>query len=331
MRDERFLVTGALGCIGAWVVRNLVHEGTPVAAVGLARNDHRLRLILGPEEMQHIHFVNADVSEIGGVERALKEFGATNVIHLAALQLPLCRADPSRGALVNVVGTVNVFEAVKQTGLRRLVYASSTAVYGVSGEYPDGALPHDAPLKPRSHYGVHKQANEGMARVYWADDGIASIGLRPYVVYGAGRDRGMTSSPTKAMLAAVAGQAYRITYGGRYGFQYADDVARCFIRASRVEFEGAEVFNIGGESTSTPEVISSIEATMPSAAGKISYVEEPLPFPAEIDNAALAAAIGEIPSTGLHQGIAETMRIFRSAIADGRMLQADIEKMLEYP
>ena len=123
-----------------------------------------------------------------------------------------------------------MFEAVKRSGLRRVVYASSMAVYGRSEEYAPAPLSPDAVLKPRSHYGVYKQANEGSARLYWSESGISSIGLRPYVVYGPGRDQGMTSTPTKAMLAAAAGRSYRISYGGRFGFEYADDVAQAFIR-----------------------------------------------------------------------------------------------------
>jgi UDP-glucuronate 4-epimerase len=319
MSEERFLVTGAAGCIGAWVVRNLVREGTPVTA--FVRNDrrHRLALLLDEAGLARVQFVQGDISDFGVVEAALKESRATHVIHLAALQLPLCKADPVAGARVNVVGTVNLFEAAKRAGLTSLVYASTTAVYGVSEEYPDLPLPHDAPLKPRSHYGVYKQANEGSASVYFRDDGIRSIGLRPYVVYGAGRDQGMTSTPTKAILAAAAGKPYHITYGGRYCLQYGDDTARAFLQAARADFRGATVFNLGGDSVSTAEVIAAIEKAEPSARGRITYDDLPLPFPQEVDNSALIEAIGPFRFTPLEDGVAETLEIFRRALADGRI------------
>src|SRR4051794_23649624 len=186
MADERFLVTGALGCIGAWVVRNLVREGVPTAIFDLASDPRRLRLIMRDDELAQVQMLTGDITDLAAVEGALNASGATNIIHLAALQVPFCKADPVLGAQVNVVGTVNVFEVAKRTGLRRVVYASSAAVYGISEEYPEGPIEHDAPLRPRTHYGVYKQANEGTARVYWADDGVPSIGLRPYVVYGPG-------------------------------------------------------------------------------------------------------------------------------------------------
>ena len=315
--EERFLVTGATGCIGAWVVRNLVRENVPVCITVYDPSLHRLQLIMSPEEIKKVHLRKGNITDLPFLEQALQDFGATHVIHLAALQVPFCKEDPPQGALVNVRGTINVFEAVKRLGLHKVVYASSTAVYGLSDEYPHGALPHEAPLKPRSHYGVYKQANEGNARVYWLDDGIASIGLRPYVVYGPGRDQGMTSTPTAAMLAAARGEPYHISFGGRFGLQYADDVARVFIKAARTDFQGAEVFNIGGTSVAMDEVVETIEAVVPSQKGTITFKDEALPFPEEIDNSHLVACLGPLRQTALTDGISETIAIFKDALKDG--------------
>lgn len=317
MNSEHFLITGAAGCIGIWVLRNLVRQGTPVTVLDLDTHRHRLPLVLTDGEISRIRFIPGDVSDFGTVANALKTSGATHVIHLAALQLPFCKADPVAGARVNVVGTVNIFEAAKRLGIKKVVYASSTAVYGTSEEYPREPLPNDAPLKPRSHYGFYKQANEGSAWVYFTEEGLSSIGLRPYVVYGAGRDQGMTSTPTKAMLAAAAGQSYHITFGGRYCFQYGEDTARAFIQSARADFTGAGVFNLGGESVSTPQVIAAIEQAEPAAAGRITFADTPLPFPEEVDNQALVSAIGPLAFTPLADGVAETMEIFRRALKAG--------------
>jgi UDP-glucuronate 4-epimerase len=319
MTEERFLVTGASGCIGAWVVRNLVRQGLPTAAMSRSGSLHRLQLIMTAEEIAQVRFVQGDIADLDSLVRAAEEFGATQIIHLAALPIPFCKADPALGARVNVVGTVNVFEAAKRTGLRRVVYASSVAVYGPREGYPDGPLGHDAPLRPRSYYGVYKQANEGSARLYWLDEGISSIGLRPYVVYGPGRDQGMTSTPTKAMLAAAAGRRYQISYGGRFCFQYADDVAQIFIGAARSAFEGATVLNLRGDVVDMPQIIEAIERVEPSMRSQISYVDVPLPFPAEMDDTPLRQVLGAVPHTPLAEGVAETMTVFRRALAEGRI------------
>ncbi len=317
--EERFLVTGATGCIGAWTVKNLVREGVFTCVLVRGGSLHRLRLIMDDDEIARVRFVTGDITDLSVLRSALVEHGITRIIHLAAMQLPFCKADPPLGAAVNVGGTVNIFEAAKGCGIRHLVYASSTAVYGPRQEYPPGPLAHDAPLAPRSHYGVYKQANEGTARVYWMEDGISSVGIRPYVVYGPGRDQGLTSTPTKAMLAAAAGLPYHITFGGRFGFQYADDAAGAFINASRVSLKGAEVFNLGGATVSVEDIVAEIENAEPSRRGTITYDENPLPFPEEINNAPLVALLGGLRATPLSDGVRETIRIFKKALLDGRI------------
>jgi UDP-glucuronate 4-epimerase len=319
MTQGRFLVTGALGCIGAWVVRVLTREGVPTTALDIAGDPHRLRLIMTDDELGRVKFMTGDITDLAAVERVLRESEAAHVVHLAGLQVPFCRADPSLGARVNVVGTVNVFEAAKRAGLARVAYASSVAVFGQSGEYPEGALDNDAPQKPHTHYGVFKRANEGTAKIYWQDDGLASVGLRPFAVYGPGRDQGLTSSPTKAMLAAAAGRPYHIPYGGRGAYQYAEDAARAFIRAARATLDGAHVFNLRGSAVHMREIVEAIEAVEPAAGGQISFDDKPLPFPEDLDDSALQAALGPITGTALHQGVRSTIALFKQALAEGKL------------
>jgi UDP-glucuronate 4-epimerase len=318
--NEKFFLTGALGCLGAWVVRNLISQSVPTTVFDLGSNPHRLRLIMSDDELAQVNFVTGDVTDLAAVENALRASQATHVIHLAALQVPFCKADPPLGARVNVTGTVNIFEAAKQVGLSRIVYASSIAVYGRPEDYPPGLVAHDAPLNPLNHYGVYKQANEGTARIYWRDDGLSSIGLRPYTIYGPGRDQGLTSSPTKAMLSAAAGQPYHITFGGYNGFQYADDVARIFIQAARADFKGAGVYNLKGSVAHVRDVIAAIEQTLPSMHGRITFEEQPLPLPIGFDDTALVSAIGSVPDTPLADGVAATITHFQQALAAGKIV-----------
>src|SRR5215207_7949567 len=91
--DERFLVTGANGCIGAWVVAQLAGEGTRVVALDASDDDHRLRLLLDGDALGGLTRVRADITDLDAVEAALCAHAVTHVIHLAALQVPFCRAD----------------------------------------------------------------------------------------------------------------------------------------------------------------------------------------------------------------------------------------------
>ncbi len=322
LAHERFLVTGAQGCIGAWTVRNLVREGTPVVVFDLEAEPRRLGLLLSDAELEQVGFVAGDIADLEAFEGALDAHEITHVIHLAGLQVPFCRADPPLGARVNVVGTVNVFEAVKRRleGIGKVVYASSVAVFGAPEDYEPGAvLTDDAALVPHTHYGVYKQANEGTAHVYWEDDGVASIGFRPYVVYGVGRDQGVTSTPTTAMLAAAAGKPYHISYGGRTVFQYADDTARAFIQAARAPFEGAGAFNLGGLSPHMREVVAAVEKAAPKSADGITFEDLQLPFPPEVDGSGLERAIGKVAHRPLEEGVAETVAMFRELIGRGQI------------
>ena len=95
--EERLFVTGATGCIGAWVVRNLVRENVPVCITIRDSSLHRLQLIMSPEEMEKLHLKKGNITDLLFLERALQDFGATDVIHLAAMQVPFCKDDPRRG------------------------------------------------------------------------------------------------------------------------------------------------------------------------------------------------------------------------------------------
>mgnify|MGYP005837373027 FL=1 len=324
MPNDHFLITGALGCIGAWTVRNLVREGTPVVVFDLASDPRRLRLIMTDEELARVTFVTGDITDLETLERALDDHAITHVIHLAALQIPFVRANPPLGARVNVVGTVNVFEAVarRRDRIGSLVYASSAAVYDAVDASESGIVAHGAAGHPTTLYGVFKQANEGTARVYWQDAHVASIGLRPYIVYGPGRDQGLTSSPTKAMVAAALGKPYHIPYGGRAAYQYADDVARTFIACARASFQGAEIFNLSGSVATMGEIVAAIEAAAPEVRGLITFDEKPLPFPEAFDAAPLEQVIGTLPFTPLSQAVADTIALFRERIAAGVMPDA---------
>jgi UDP-glucuronate 4-epimerase len=320
-QDERFLVTGALGCIGAWTVAGLVREGRPVVAFDLGSDRRRLEALLSPGELAEVTFVGGDITDLAQVERSLDEHGISNVIHLAALQVPFCRADPPRGALVNVVGTVNLFEAIRRRSspMAPLVYTSSIGMFAPTDADPaTGRLDEAATAHPGNHYGVYKLANEGTARIYWQDSGVSSVGLRPLTVYGAGRDQGMTSGPTVAIAAAILGLPYTIPFGGRTTFQYAGDVARTLIAASRSRLGGAPVFNLEGEGVDMTDWVAAIEAEVPGSVGRIGLAPSVLPFPADIEHTGVAA-LGPQAVTPFRAGIRATVDIYRRVAAEGRL------------
>ncbi len=326
MSQSNFLVTGAHGFIGAWVVKRLLAEGFGVTIFDLSANPQRLRLIMDEDEIAKATFVEADITDSDAVSRAAEQNGVTHIIHLAGLQVPVCRANPRHGAMVNVIGTINVFEAAKNSGgrIKRVVYASSAAVFGA----PEDGQPvteKDAGGMT-THYGAFKRCNEDNARVYFLENGISSVGLRPLTVYGAGRDFGMTSDPTKAMKAAVVGRPFHIRFGGETDFLYIADCADAFIRSATAELSGAHVFNLHGETVRVAAVVEEIEKLVPSAKGLITVAAEGIAMPSALDDSAIVAALGEVPHTPLSQGVKETVERFQQLQAEDRLDLSDLDQ-----
>jgi nucleoside-diphosphate-sugar epimerase len=311
-----YLVTGAMGCIGAWTLYHLVKTGQEAISFDLSENRSRLNLLISPEEQEKITFVTGDLRDYAQVEAIMRENNVSHIIHLAALQVPFCRENPVMGAQVNVVGMVNILQAAKILNVPQIAYASSIAVYGSAADYHLNLLPHDAPTMPRTLYGVYKVADENMARVYSQDFGLNSVGLRPYVVYGLGRDQGLTSDPTKAILAAAKGESYHINFGGVMQFQLASDVALQFIEAANKPFKGAAVYNLGGRPTTVEGFIAALHQVKPNI--QVTNTETILPFPQAFDDSALREAF-TIYETPLAEGIERTLSQFELAIAEGRL------------
>jgi len=323
--NQIFLITGAHGFIGAWIVKRLLERGTRVVIFDKSVDAQRLRLIMSEEEIAQAEVIIGDVTEAGSLSSVISSFKVTNLIHLAGLQVPVCRANPRLGAMVNILGTINVFESARDARdqINNVTYASSAAVFGLVEE--EHAMTEQDEPRPSTHYGVFKSCNEGNARVYHLDHGVNSIGLRPLTVYGVGRDFGLTSDPTKAMKAAVVGRPFHIRFGGRTDFQYVADTADAFVRAATSNLKGAHVFNLHGETIHVGDVVSEIERVWPDARGKITVADEPLAIPAEMNDAAIREALGPLPATTLADGVTATVARFAELRSEGRLDTSDLD------
>jgi UDP-glucuronate 4-epimerase len=323
---DRFLVTGALGCLGSWVVRRLVAEGTPVVATDIGEARDRWRLLDAGLERE-VELVRCDVADAEGLERVLVDRGVTHIVHLAALQVPFARAQPMLGARVNVEGMAAVLESARRhpEQLRGVAFASSIAVFGPPSLYGEGPVANAAPPAPSTLYGAYKQCDEWMSRVYQADHGVASIGLRPATVYGPARDQGVTSSPSRALLAAAAGRPFHVEWGGHSGYAFVDDVAAAFIAAARACADGAgsETYNLPAVPAAMEEVVDAIAGVVPEAA--VDFEPTQLPFPFDFDASELRRRVGGLPETPLRDGVRRSIETFRAAIAEGRL---DVDRVL---
>lgn len=305
---DRYLVTGANGCIGAWVLHHLTLAGADVIAFDLQPDEHRHRLV-NRGKIPEVEWRWGDLTKAEDVRRAA--LGAARIIHLAALQIPFCRANPAAGAAVNVVGTVHIFEAAKELGISQIAQASSIAVYGAASDYDSVILPVGSARNPTTLYGVYKAACEDLAKVYWTEHKIRSVCLRPHTVFGPGRDQGMTSLPSIAIEKAVARESYHVTYGGRLDFQYASDVAKSFIDAANSALDGAPVFDLAGAAIHVRDFVEVIRTA--TGFSEITCGDDQLPVVAGANGDAWKSLPGVAQPTDLAVAIAESAELFKLA------------------
>lgn len=296
---EIILMTGATGFLGAWIISRLVDQGVRVIATDVSEDYHRLENIRPDLLEEMVDFRRCDVTDATAVDALIAETKPTGIIHLAALQIPVCRKNPSAGAMVNVVGHINVFEVARRHGIRRVIYTSSIA-----------AKPRGSDNAPSNLYGVFKKTGEEIARIYWQDYQIPSLGLRPYIVYGVGRDDGETSTITRAIEAAAMGQPYEIPFSTRSCFQYAGDIADVIARAARTSWNGALLSDITDQVHSTAELQDAIKAVLPGAGITLAETERVSPSDG-FDVDPLRQVIGSWQETPLVEGVRKTAELFR--------------------
>src|SRR5262245_8301075 len=325
MSQPIYMVTGAHGFIGAWVVKRLLAENAAVVIFDKSADPHRMQMIMDDDECARPIVTEGDITDPNLLSQTIADRRISHIIHLAGLQVPTCRANPRLGAAVNVIGTINIFEAARNSDgqVKKVVYASSAAVFGANDE--DRAVSEREAGGMNTHYGAFKRCNEDNARVYFSENGMNSIGLRPMTVYGVGRDTGMTSDPTKAMKSAVVGRPFHIRFGGKTDFLYVADCADAFVRAAKSDLAGAHVFNLHGETVPVADVVNEIENLIPQSRGSITFDEAAMAIPSALDDTAIINALGDIPHTPLSQGVRETIERFTLLHRRGRLDTSDLD------
>lgn len=295
------LITGAAGFIGAWIIKRLADEDVDVIATGRRPNERRLRLVMEGDAPGNVSWETLDVSQTRDVIALAKRYKPRTIIHLAALLTPDCRDNPPEAVRVNMLGDANVFEAARQIEDAQVIYTSSAA-----------ARPRGPGNRIVSLYGACKAAGEELARFYHADHGVPSMGLRPAIVYGVGRDAGATAAISEAMQAAAGGLSYRLPWRMLTIFEFAEDLADMYARVAMASLEGASVSEINIQPCSTDAVIDAIKAAIPDA--DIAYADnapERTGAIKELSNEPLARVIGDLSLTPLEEGVRRSIAHFQ--------------------
>jgi UDP-glucose 4-epimerase len=237
------LVTGGAGLIGSTIVDQLLDAGAAEVRVldNLVRG--RMHNLEAARKRHGFVFVNADIRDREAVGRAVA--GCDYVFHQAALRITLCAERPRECLDVLAGGTLNVFEAAAAARVRKVVYASSASVYGAAEVYPTDEKHH--PYGNRTLYGAAKLFDEGIARHFYDMNGLSSVGLRYFNVYGPRMD--LTGAYTEVFIRWLdcgdEGKRPQIHGDGSatMDFVYVGDVARANLAALRSDADDA-VYNV---------------------------------------------------------------------------------------
>ena len=300
------LVTGGSGFIGTWVLRELLTRDATVVVVDVQPAPARWQRVLGGRASE-VTMIETSLLDRDRLQSIIEQHGVTHIIHLAALLTPVCQQDPWLGCQVNVLGSTALFEAARRSGrVRSLSYASSYAVYG-----PEAAGTDSEPNRPPTFYGAFKQAVDLIAEQYWRHFGIASVAVRPHVVYGPERDQGLTAGPSLAARAAVLGESYTIGYTGRVGYDYVEDVARAFVRAAFECPPGHTVVDLPSESASTHEFVQAIELAVPGSSSRITVDGPAIPSNIPPSPNLISNLFPDWRPTTLREGVQKTVEFYR--------------------
>jgi UDP-N-acetylglucosamine/UDP-N-acetyl-alpha-D-glucosaminouronate 4-epimerase len=250
-RPTRALVTGGAGFIGHHLVRRLIADGYEVCVLDNFATGRRERL-----EGLDLDVVEGDLRSYERAHAAVR--GAEVVFHLGALpSVPRSVQDPLTTGAVNVEGTLNVLLAARDEGVRRVVFASSSSVYGASPKLPKTEVDQPLPISP---YGVSKVAAEHYCRAFTTVYGLETVSLRLFNVFGPGQDPlSQYAAVVPRFITAMASRDRPLVYGDGLqtrDFTYVEDVVAAFLLAAEAKVPGGDVFNIAaGSETSLLDLI----------------------------------------------------------------------------
>ena len=302
----RVLVTGGAGFIGSHLAADLVGRGDTVRIFDAAAADPRGNLAaIG----SHVEFLHGDLRDDAAVGRAVE--GIEVVYHMAAdASVPRSVADPRTCYDVNVTGTLNLLEAARKAGCRRVVFASSSAVYG-----DDPVLPkrESMPPRPGSPYASSKLAGEDLCAVFWRSYGLESVALRFFNVYGPRQDPNGAYAPVipRFIAALRRGETPTVFGDGEQtrDFVYVADVVRALRLGAATPDAAGGVFNVASGQAVT---LSRLVALLFDALGAEVRIRHEPERPGDVrhsaaDTSAIRAALGWEADVSLDAGLSQTI------------------------
>lgn len=311
-----YLITGGSGCIGSYLIRDLLARGEKVVNYDLDQRRQILRQVVPEEALAELVTVAGDVTDLPHLARAVREHKVDSLIHLASLQIPASNANPPLAERINVGGLLNVLETARLLGVRKVVWSSSVAVFGPPEEYGGRPVGNEAHHRPQSVYGACKSLGEYLLNYYHDAYGLDAVGLRYTAVYGVGREAGRTSFTTEMIRRAAELTPYEVPFGDdRIDWQYVEDVSRVTLRALDAGRTKTRVFNTRGDVRGVAEGVACLRRLEPRA--ELTLLPGTFGIAWEYDSEPARAELGFEPEFSMEQGIEKTLSYYRSRAGAG--------------
>ena len=282
------LVTGGTGFIGNRIIRKLLDRGEEVVCFDLAPPRANLEPYL-----ERIKMYRGDITQLPHLLEAINTNGVHKIIHMAALLPPDTEERHSYAMQVNIGGTNNVFEAARWTGVERVVYASSIAVYGIQDTFGERPINEDDLNDPINVYGMTKSVNDFSAKRYMERHGFDLVGVRICTVFGHGRVTRMTGMIGGLLMSLPAiGQSVSMPFhhDEQSPMIHAEDAAEIFVRAALADKLNHSIYISGGSMCSIKEMSDIVRDIIPDA--QISTGDQLVPHVYNVDNSRMLADIG---------------------------------------
>lgn len=309
------LVTGGCGFVGSHIIRQLKQQGHTPICYDLYPNKTSIQEVLTPEELDELAIVQGGVDDRQVLVNVLKEYKIDRIIHLAGILGDKAEQDPAAAVETNILGTINMFEAALEVGIKRVVYTSSTSVFGTDEYYEPwfhgATIPNDVFLHPTLVYGATKMFLEFMGDWYYKNRGLETIGLRYTLVYGIARQRGSAQYVTECINKPAMGEPGVVENSDTVpDFIYVEDAARATIMATECPMTESKAFVIGGGQNSIHELRDYVLEFLPDA--NITLLPGVYPSSYKLDLEAAKREMGFVAEYSLKEGTRATINLLRA-------------------
>jgi nucleoside-diphosphate-sugar epimerase len=310
-----YLITGFTGLVASRIARKLLENGETVIGYEIKLDSDMLDMVIKNELRGNLKIVTGDIVDLNHLKRTIEEYNVHTIIHFAAIIGDAIKDNPVLATKVNVEGTINVFEAARVLKLKKVVWASSNAVFPTitpSKTCQELKL-DDFIYYPWGMYGATKLFGENAAEYYFREYGVDITGLRyGPMLFGAGQQRGKSGDILRELvLKPAVGIPSKVPFGkSTISFLYVEDAARAAFLSCKLPRKNVGVYNIGGFLHPVKELFEYVKSLLPEAnMGLIPEYFNGTRY--DYDISLTEAELGFKPEYTIQEGIKETINMTR--------------------